>query len=606
MPTRLIRKTVWSGIVVLASMLALSIAISLIAGSRLVGAGLQQELGALTGRRVQIAGDPTIRVFPALEAEFTDVSLFDWTSTADTPPLMRAPALRVKLAPIAALTGRVVITHIDLAAPVFNIETGRDWSGQLPIGTASRIGRAISALGASVLAAGETEAGPEPAVPALGEVVINDGTIQFTEAGTAVPNRHPVTGLDLTLDWPTASMPADLQGSAVWNGQAITFEASSERPSRLFAGVDAPVRLSLSGTPGTLQMAGTSRMTPAPYFTGTVALRAPSLPRLLAWTGVEIPLQTPETAITIDGTLTADSGKWSIDQLVLGISDTTARGALTYVPGPPPSVTGTLDFTTLNLTETAGLFIRQPDNEQASMVDDTLRLDMRLSAKTATAGPLQVSNVAATAQINPDMAAFDVNNASAFGGTVQLALKVGANGAGTELRLLADGIDTTRLKALTPSLARLPPTTVAASAILKGPSGDWRDFARIAQGTVKIRTQGGSFAGVNETRLIDDLRKGGFFSPSGGTGSLAFNEINMESTLADGTLTISRLKARLVNADADLAGAFSLGPESLALSGVLHLDATHRLAGGQEQLFRLFIGGSVDAPFVASIAPSRP
>ncbi|TGU41935.1 AsmA family protein, partial [bacterium M00.F.Ca.ET.152.01.1.1] len=75
---------------------------------------------------------------------------------------------------------------------------------------------------------------------------------------------------------------------------------------------------------------------------------------------------------------------------------------------------------------------------------DRINLDLRLSAAHAMAGPVQLADVAATAQVKNGLAVFDISDASAFGGTVQSSLRFDRKPEGTqvEMRLLASDVDT--------------------------------------------------------------------------------------------------------------------------------------------------------------------
>src|SRR5690606_12840586 len=82
-----------------------------------------------------------------------------------------------------------------------------------------------------------------------------------------------------------------------------------------------------------------------------------------------------------------------------------------------------------------------------AVVDQTVarhaNLDLRLSVVKATAGPVTLANVAATAQVKPGRAVFDISDSAVFGGNVQTGVRIDRKFEGNqvELRFLATDID---------------------------------------------------------------------------------------------------------------------------------------------------------------------
>ncbi|OWK21955.1 hypothetical protein AJ88_13350 [Mesorhizobium amorphae CCBAU 01583] len=92
-----------------------------------------------------------------------------------------------------------------------------------------------------------------------------------------------------------------------------------------------------------------------------------------------------------------------------------------------PVISGTLAFDTLDLRSFLSAFTPLAPTGEAGPGEintsfaDKINLDLRLSAAHATAGPVQLADVAATAQVKNGLAVFDISDASAFGGNIQAA-----------------------------------------------------------------------------------------------------------------------------------------------------------------------------------------
>ncbi|MDP1092430.1 hypothetical protein Q6316_29750, partial [Klebsiella pneumoniae] len=64
---------------------------------------------------------------------------------------------------------------------------------------------------------------------------------------------------------------------------------------------------------------------------------------------------------------------------------------------------------------------------------DRFNLDLRLSAAHATAGPIQLTDMAGTAQVKNGLAVFDISDAGAFGGNIQASLRFDLRPEGTQV-----------------------------------------------------------------------------------------------------------------------------------------------------------------------------
>jgi AsmA protein len=91
----------------------------------------------------------------------------------------------------------------------------------------------------------------------------------------------------------------------------------------------------------------------------------------------------------------------------------------------PPLIAGTLAFNSLDIASFLQAFTPLPQvlvTDIASTIDTRflreIGLDLRLSAQSASFGPVALSNLAAAARVDQGRANFDVGDATAYGGNL--------------------------------------------------------------------------------------------------------------------------------------------------------------------------------------------
>ena len=180
-----------------------------------------------------------------------------------------------------------------------------------------------------------------------------------------------------------------------------------------------------------------------------------------------------------------------LEEAVIALDGNPGTGTLDLLlTGDLPVVAGTLAFDAIDLKSFLSAFtpLEHAAGSGPGDVDrdfaSRLNLDLRLSARQATAGSLTLADVAATARVNDGFAAFDISDASAFGGNVQTGLRFDRKPEGTqiELRLLASEIDGGAFGAAAGITRLVPVGRGTVSVILKGQGTTWEGIMEHANG----------------------------------------------------------------------------------------------------------------------------
>src|SRR5690606_27772895 len=138
------------------------------------------------------------------------------------------------------------------------------------------------------------------------------------------------------------------------------------------------------------------------------------------------------------------------EDTVLNVAGSSGNGLIDVSFGAgDPLVAGTLAFDTLNLPALLNAFSpvstgsSTAEGLSSSLTSGDYDFDLRFSAVSATFGTATLTNVAAAAKVNDELATFDISDATAFGGTIQFGMRADrTEGRETvELRMAGEQVD---------------------------------------------------------------------------------------------------------------------------------------------------------------------
>jgi AsmA protein len=612
MPSPLIRRGIWAiGVAIVVVAVAFA-ALPYIASTRIVRDRIAWEMSAWSGFRVAIQGNPRIVIWPKFQAILTDVNLSEWTGKTG-PPVIEAERVEIDLSAMAALRGNVVFSTARLIRPTVRVQ--RSAKGLLLPATPSggRIARSIDTARKLIAAQpANPDLGKLPADP-FGSVEIRDGRVVTITDGK---DTEVLTSLNGKANWSALNSAAQLSASGIWRGESVSVDAKSDRPLVLFAGGAAPISLALKSAPANLSFDGTAGLAQNAYLDGTVKFSAPSLRRMLDWLRAGVAPGAAIGSVSVTSKVTAGGGRVKFDGTQIALDNNPGTGALDFsFADVRPAMSGTLAFDKLDLraflsafTPLASLGNQAADDNGASLTSG-MDIDLRLSAAQATAGALQLANVAATAQVKNGLSVFDISDATAFGGTIQTSLRFDRKPEGTqaEIRLLASDVHGADFGAAI-GMTRLVPTgTGTVSVILKGPGKAWDSILENADGTISANFGAGTLTGLNLPAFLKRSEQGGFFALDDiADGSVPIDGGELKASMSKGVARIEKAEAKSANAKIWLTGIVPYAGRGLALSGgLIQPNPTAAPADGQAAItpsqISFFVGGTWSTPFISPI-----
>ena len=598
-----------AGFVALAVLtLTLAAALPWIASTQIVRDRIAYELSVWSGYRVSLGEAPIIDVWPTFTAKLNDVAFHEWAG-GESPPVLEADSLLVSMSALAALRGNVVLSSVSMQRPVLRL-TRPGSVVDLPASPGG--GRMVRAVDAARAIVGKNPASPDTsALPsdAFGTVVFTDGRGVSDDEDVSI-----LSSVNGKIAWPSLNRAATLTATGIWRGENIAVEASSSQPLMLMAGGSAQVQGSMKSTLLSGSFAGLANFSGEAYFEGQASLASPSLRRMLEWSRTRIAPGRAIGAVSISSRVQGTAQRLKLSQVELAVGDDVGRGILDLsFAAAMPTISGTLAFDRLNLR--SFLLAFSPSGSGNGVRDkidtdfaDQIGLDLRVSANSASLGPIDLAKVAATAQVRAGLAAFDISDASAFGGSVQAGLRVDrADDSQTvEIRMMGSDLDALALARAAGNQTIVPDGKANLSLILKGTGESWSSMFASAEGSLTATLGQGAVSGVNLPSFKEKWAAGGFFALSDATkGTLAVRGIDIKAALARGVARVEKADILLPSAEViSLRGIVPYLGRALALSGHFASLSADGSRGEPEAAF--FIGGAWDAPYVSPVGLTPP
>jgi len=603
MPQSAVKKSLWT--LAIAALIAVVIVLCLpmIASTQIVRDSVAQQVSAWSGYRVRLDDAPEIRVWPSFKAVLNDVVLSDWRDNQH-PPVMEAERVEIDLSALAALRGEVVFTKIRLVRPIMRLD---GTAGARKFHTLPKWGRLAPSIELAKELINQNPNGPDlSALPsdAFATVEVEDGRIV-----SADDRSQPAfaSGLAGTLSWPALNRSAALSARGIWHGEAINVEATSEQPLLLLAGGKSALSLSLKTSPVSLSFKGEVDIEGNAFIDGQLETSAPSLQRFLEWASREDWPGTTIKAASLKTRVQGDPTRIKFENTEIGLGDNSATGVFDIgFSEPTPIVSGTLAFKSLDMDALMRTLAPDPakGGAQTPTIAHQTNFDLRLSAATANAGSITMSNVAATAQVRNGLTSLDISDATAFGGMLQLGIRRDTleGRSQVELRVNAENVDGGEIASKLHLTNLMPKARGSFTVFIKGLGDDIKNVLETADGSISASFGKGVIPGLNLDSFRQHNDRGTFFPLADiADGELPIDGIELKSTLAGGIAWIDKAEIQLTSREKiTLGGLIPFAGRGIALSGSILPAAPQTETPEEEQPKEtFFIGGSWSAPFIA-------
>lgn len=532
-----------------------------------------QALAGSTGQRVEILGEPAIRLFPSPRVVLGKVSF-----PLPAGQSLDAENVVTRLDLIQLLAGRVAVNDVIVEHPTL-VLTGEGMAPALGI--------------APVLAATDRP-----------ELRIVDGTIAWRSSSGLT--RELVSGITASLD-----RVLDHAGIAVavqfdWREQPVNATLFIDDITAFMAGTPAPLRFGLATDSAKARFHGRGALGKSPTMEGAVSAEADSLRDLFDWAGIEVPTRSGFGAFSLTSRLALEKGEVALTEASLDLDGNRSDGGLLVkVSGARPLIQGTFAADRISLAPYGAMRLTAGDRRgwDRGPVDlsalSTCDLDLRLSAARVEVGDTELSTVAASAVLSAGRLVVALGEARGWGGLLRASLTLapaapdapGAHArrpAGAELRLEAEATDVDLARALDDigGFRRIDGTGTLQLDV-SGAGRSIQDMAANLQGSAALTAANGYLNGFDVAQLLQRIERRPLSTASDWRGGrTGFAELGGRIAISDGVGTVEELVMRGSRAQIDMTGSLSIAQRSLDLAGHASLPA----AKGAKT-------GGIDLPF---------
>jgi len=613
------RAAISGALFVLVTVLAVFASLPLAVSSGVVRDRLERNISAWAGHPVSLGDAPSVDYWPTPTIKLDNVVISP-SAFAGGDPIMRADSIVANFNLFSAVLGAPSFSEFKLIRPTFNVELYPDstsnWSS-----ASGDLAQGVSAAVARDLAAQSGEAAPESAVipesAALGAVTIEDGTVKWIRDPGAEAEK--LTAINGTLAWTAPTAVARANITAIFRGEQVTFTGSTSAPLLLLGGRTAPVEVKISSAPLNIDFTGSASLGKNLFLSGGLKLASVSVRRALEWSGTDIKPGEALGALELSAKITAGKTKAKLDDLIIMIDRNRGIGVLDVAlrEDAPPLIAGTLAFNSLDIASFLQAFTPLPKaaKDIASTIDTRflreLGLDLRLSAQSASFGPVVLSNLAAAARVEQGRANFDVGDATAYGGSLIGRVAISEKGVdgGVKVQLSARRTNFGGLFDAIGLTGPLPRGTGSLDIEVTSPYPTWATAMSDLTGKIDLAVDAGIVPGLNIAKFRELAKTERFFDLEQlgeGTG-FSFKSARFQATIAEGEANLTTAELIGPQQMISLSGVIPYSRSSLAIAGVLGpvpaVEGKPVQTDTAPEALRFFIGGSWPQPVISPVTP---
>lgn len=432
-------------------------------------------------------------------------------------------------------------------------------------------------------------------------VVLNNAALNYYDA---VRDESESASLpSLTLDWENIRQPATLTGTIVARDEMLDFHTRVDYVPAFFNGNTTAVSAELTSELLNARLDGDLTDYKSVRFAGELDASGPSLRRIIAFFG------GPETSgpgfgpVELSGHADLKPDKLFVDRGSIRLDDNSATGTLSIAMSANdtvPKVTGTLAFSTLNLTPYLEALDGGGDVGWRELRIDTdwfdnFDADVRLSADQITAGRYTFGNTAASAFLTDRLLEIGLAQAEFYKGTLSGNVSItdlrGDAGQTADIQLRATDFnlgETIRLAFDSPEFGG----TATMSVDLETRGKSLGEQADALAGSLTLLSVDGGIPDFGMVAASDALAANTPLEGVSRGGVAFYQRLKLHGSIRNSQLVLETLLLEAKSYSASLNGTVNMADRMIELDGAIGSDGE----GGRQG--RLQISGPVSDPAV--------
>ena len=526
---------------------------------------VEQQIRAVTGLDLKVAGDVSVSVFPGGSITLRQVGLKGAGASGGDEPLA-VDELTANLRLLPLLMHRYEIADVMLQRPRISVErTAEGGSNWTPI--LERLSRTI-------------KPGTDSPV-SFSEIRVKDGVLSYRNEARNIDET--VDGIDLSLAWPSISKSFAATGEFNWRGERIDGSLSITDFIAALSGDRSGLKVRVASAPLKFAFDGAVASRTSLLMEGTLAADSPSLRNALRWAGQAPPGTSGLGQFALKARTNVVGESIALTNVNLELDGNTAEGVITYSNNNRQTVQATLAADAVDFTpyiETVRLLASGARDWNRQLFDlralSATDLDMRMSAAKVTIGPSRLGRTALGVNLRNGTLALSVGEAQIYGGILKGSLGVVRSDADADVKAQFQFTDVDLASCASElfGVSRLTGRGNLAFALEANGSSPFA-LAQSLDGTASLTGRDGAIGGLNVEQLLRRLER----RPLSGagnfrTGSTPFNVLDIAIRFKDGVATAENAQLEGATTRIMLTGTASVPSREYDLKGVASLVAT--------------------------------
>ncbi|MES2750886.1 MAG: AsmA family protein [Pseudomonadota bacterium] len=526
---------------------------------------VEKQIRTATGLDLKVNGDVSISVFPGSSVTLRQVGLKGASTRgsgiADEPLTVDELTANLRLLPL--LMQRYEIADVTLLRPRMNVtrnaEGRSNWSS------------IVETLARTV------KPGIDSPV-SFSEILIKDGTLSYLNAAHQLDEA--VSGIDLSLAWPSISRSFAATGQFDWRGERIDGSLSIADFIAALSGDRSGLKIRIASAPLKFAFDGAVANRASLLMEGTVSADSPSLRNALRWTGQTTPGTGGLGRFSLKARANVVGESIALTNVNLELDGNTAEGVITYSKNVRQTVQATLAADALDFTpyiSTIRLLASGARDWNRQLFDlrglSTTDLDMRLSAAKVTIGGSKLGRTAIGVNLRSGTLALSIGEAQIYGGILKGSFGIARTDAVADIKAQFEFTDVD-LAATASELFGVNRLTGRGNLNLALEASGSSPFA-LAQsldGTATLIGRDGTISGMNVEQLLKRLER----RPLSGAGnfragSTPFDTLNVAIRFTDGVATTEDARIEGPTTRVLVTGTASVPSREYDLKGVAAL-----------------------------------
>ena len=588
----LLRAGLFAFVTVCIALVLIRIVAPFVISTSLVRDGIEDAISRWTGYRVVVEESPGLDFWPAPRITLENVRIED-AAVSPPRPLGRIERLSASFNLLDALGGNFRFRDFHLHRP--HLQLHRNGTGGFEGAPRGLLAEALAQ--ATPGGSGNQSLDARYDV-AIGSILVEDGSAEISGPGAPAL----LSGIDAKINWPRLGAGMKALVASRTGGQLIRLELASPQPLMLLAGRDGALTVRLEAPLVTARFDGSGRLSGIGEAQGALEIDVTDVPGAMDWLGWR-KADSGIAAASMSGTLNARDDGIRLDDLALTIDGLQASGAvdLTRPDGRPPKLAGTLAFGSLDLHALFLAAFHPPEKQEPGLARALLDIDLRLSADSASFGPLEARHLGASLLAANGRIAVDIGDSEFEGGQMIAHFATPIDGHGADLDISLRDADLGAAARKLAFTGPLPLGTGSFDADLKIDAPLASASGNNISGSVKLYAASGVIPKVDPATFRTLAGSKPFFRLSEATGGdFDFDSAEITAELESGSADIRSARIRGRHGVLTLTGLVPYSTSGMALAGTL--AASEGTADQGAPPLRFFAGGSWPDPVISPAA----